>query len=65
MSSLAKPIPFAKGKIVCPNCSDPASRVKRTLRDRFISLFKPFKRYHCDYCGWSGTVDTIQDKSRS
>jgi transposase-like protein len=56
MSSSDKPTALGQGKIICPHCSDPACRVKRTLRDRFMSLFKPFKRYRCDYCGWSGTV---------
>jgi transposase-like protein len=56
MASPDKPTPLGQGKIICPRCSDPACRVKRTLRDRFMGLFKPFKRYRCDYCGWSGTV---------
>ena len=50
---IAKPPP---GKLVCPHCGDFASRRKRTLLDRLLSLIKPVKRYQCDYCDWSGTI---------
>ncbi|MDB5929758.1 MAG: hypothetical protein JWR60_1465 [Polaromonas sp.] len=55
------PIPQAtttaiKGKLVCPCCSELATRVTRKLHDRVFNMFKPIKRYHCDYCDWTGTI---------
>ena len=45
-----------KGEIACPQCGDPAHRVKRRLSDRIVSFIKPVKRYRCDFCDWTGTV---------
>ncbi len=53
--------PVRKEKFVCPQCGDPATRVKRNLRDRITSLLKPVKRYRCDFCNWTGAV--LKDKS--
>ena len=51
-----------KGKMVCPQCGDPATRVKRNLLDRVKSFLNPVKRYRCDFCNWTGTV--LKDKSK-
>ncbi len=50
-----------KGKIICPQCSDPASRVKRKLGDRIASLISPVKRYRCDFCGWTAALPRKND----
>ncbi|WP_349280980.1 hypothetical protein ABLV49_07425 [Polaromonas hydrogenivorans] len=49
-------IKTANGKIVCPRCGELAPRVKRRLIDRVISLFKPVKRYRCEFCDWKQSV---------
>lgn len=63
---MTSPLPVPrKGKIVCPRCGDPASRVQRTWGDRIVSLIKPVKRYCCDFCDWTGTLplESAQDKT--
>lgn len=50
------PTPPRKGKIICPQCGETAMRVKRRLRDRFLSLFKPVKRYRCGFCNWTALL---------
>jgi len=53
-----------RGKFVCPGCGDLAFRVKRRLWDRLLSLLDPKKRYHCIYCGWTGSIAASASKSR-
>ncbi|CAN5449359.1 hypothetical protein BH10PSE16_BH10PSE16_43090 [soil metagenome] len=52
-----------KGKIVCPQCGDTATRVKRRLRDRLVSLIKPVKRYRCDFCNWTAALPLDDTKA--
>ena len=42
----------------CPNCGGTLVRVKRRLIDRVLHLFKPTKRFRCEWlgCGWEGTL---------
>ena len=56
MLNMPSPSLVRKGKMACPHCGDPATRVKRSLGDRIASWFNPVKRYRCDFCGWAGTV---------
>jgi len=42
--------------IPCPRCDDFACRIKRTMINRLMSLFKSVKRYRCDFCGWEDTI---------
>lgn len=53
-----------KGEIVCPGCGDLASRVSRKLSDRLLNLLNPVKRYHCQYCNWTGTIVTAEARAR-
>ena len=48
---------MASKNILCLRCDEPATRVKRRLIDRLVSLFKPVKRYRCDYCDWEATIE--------
>ena len=58
------PTSLNKGKIICPRCGDLAIRVKRTLGDRLVSLFRPIKRYRCDFCEWSAVLPVDGTKIR-
>jgi hypothetical protein len=49
-----------RSTVACPHCGDLAPRVKRTLRDRIVSLFTPVKRYRCDYCDWTATFASLR-----
>lgn len=48
-----------KGKIVCPCCGELASRKRRSVLQRLISVIKPVKRYACFFCDWEGLVPTV------
>lgn len=52
-----------KGKIVCPQCGDTATRVRRRLRDRLVSLIRPVKRYRCDFCDWTDVLPLDDSKA--
>lgn len=48
----AAPVP------ACPDCDGLLYRIPRRARDRFVSLFRPVRRYACQApgCGWVGNL---------
>ena len=42
----------------CPACDGLLYRIPRRARDRFVSLFRPVRRYACQTtgCGWEGNL---------
>jgi hypothetical protein len=43
-------------RLSCPHCGGTLTRVRRRPSDRFLSLFVPVVRLHCDWamCQWEG-----------
>jgi hypothetical protein len=50
--------PAQRATPACPRCGEPLLRVPRRWSDRLRSLFKPVRRYRCDWlgCNWAGTL---------
>jgi hypothetical protein len=50
----------------CPLCGMALRRVKRRIRDRVLSVFRPVHRFRCEMlgCGWHGLVTVISIKEK-
>ena len=42
--------------ISCPCCHNFTHRIKRKMVNRLMSLFKPVRRYHCNFFDWEGAI---------
>ena len=43
---------------ICPVCDGYATRTRRRVIDRIVSVFMPVTRYRChnDHCRWQGNI---------
>jgi hypothetical protein len=50
----------------CPLCGMALRRVKRRIRDRVLSVFRPVHRFRCEMlgCGWHGLMTVISTKKK-